>query len=122
MGIDPRALPWAVTERPVGAAPWPAQFAGSAKLEHAIKANLRGLWIEREIWLSPQLSLVEKVLFTEIRSLDNERGCYASNHYFAVFFSVSDRQIASRHLPPPVQQRAHGRRRLVRVHPRFTSG
>lgn len=55
--------------------------------------DFKGVWIEREIWLSQQLSLVEKVLFTEIRSLDNERGCYASNHYFAVFFNVSDRQI-----------------------------
>ena len=36
---------------------------------------------------------MEKVLFVEIQSLDNERGCYASNRYFAKFFGMSDRQI-----------------------------
>lgn len=29
----------------------------------------------------------------EIHSLDNERGCYASNRYFSGFFHVSERQI-----------------------------
>jgi len=36
---------------------------------------------------------MEKVLFVEINSLDNERGCFASNAYFAEFFQVSARQI-----------------------------
>ena len=36
---------------------------------------------------------MEKVLFVEINSLDNERGCFASNGYFAEFFKVSPRQI-----------------------------
>ena len=53
----------------------------------------KGIWIPKEIWLSEELSLIEKVLFVEIHSLDNERGCFASNNYFAEFFSVSDRQI-----------------------------
>jgi len=55
--------------------------------------DFKGVWIPREIWLSDELSLMEKVLFVEIHSLDNERGCYASNRYFAEFFGVSDRQI-----------------------------
>jgi len=55
--------------------------------------DFKGVWISREIWLSRQLSLMEKALFVEIQSLDNERGCYASNRYFANFFDVSDRQI-----------------------------
>jgi hypothetical protein len=55
--------------------------------------DFKGIWIPREIWLSDQLSLMEKVLFVEIHSLDNERGCFASNKYFADFFGVSDRQI-----------------------------
>lgn len=38
---------------------------------------------------------MEKVLFVEIHSLDNERGCYASNRYFADFFGMSPRQIAT---------------------------
>ena len=55
--------------------------------------DFKGVWIPKEIWLSPSLSLMEKVLFVEIHSLDNERGCFASNRYLADFFGVSDRQI-----------------------------
>ncbi|NBU11578.1 MAG: helix-turn-helix domain-containing protein [Proteobacteria bacterium] len=55
--------------------------------------DFKGVWIPKEIWLSPDLSLMEKVLFVEIHSLDNERGCYASNRHFADFFGLSDRQI-----------------------------
>ncbi len=55
--------------------------------------DFKGVWIPKEIWLSDQLSLIEKVLFVEIHSLDNERGCYASNRHFAKFFGISERQI-----------------------------
>jgi hypothetical protein len=55
--------------------------------------DFKGIWIPKEVWLSEQLTLMEKVLFVEIHSLDNERGCFASNRYFADFFGISDRQI-----------------------------
>lgn len=55
--------------------------------------DFKGVWIPKEIWLSPELSLVEKVLFVEIHSLDNERGCYATNRHFSDFFGLSERQI-----------------------------
>ena len=55
--------------------------------------DFKGVWIPKEIWLSPVLSLMEKVIFVEIDSLDNERGCFASNRHFSEFFGVSDRQI-----------------------------
>src|SRR4249920_1650862 len=58
-----------------------------------MERDFKGVWIPREVWLSTELSLMEKVLFVEIHSLDNERGCFASNAYFAEFFGVSDRQI-----------------------------
>ena len=58
--------------------------------------DFKGIWIPKEIWESNQLSIMEKVLFVEIHSLDNERGCYASNRYFAEFFDVSERQIQTR--------------------------
>src|SRR5262245_61025347 len=58
-----------------------------------LSRDFKGIWIPKEIWLSEKLSLMEKVLFVEIQSLDNERGCYASNRYFAQFFGVSERQI-----------------------------
>jgi SOS-response transcriptional repressor LexA len=57
--------------------------------------DFKGVWIPREVWLSEELSLMEKVLFVEIHSLDNERGCFASNAYFAQFFAMSTRQIAT---------------------------
>jgi hypothetical protein len=60
-----------------------------------IVRDFKGVWIPREIWLSEQLSLMEKVLFVEIHSLDNERGCFASNQYFADFFAMSARQIST---------------------------
>jgi hypothetical protein len=60
-----------------------------------MQRDFKGVWIPREIWLSKELSLMEKVLFVEIHSLDNERGCFASNRYFADFFSVGIRQIAN---------------------------
>ena len=55
--------------------------------------DFKGIWIPKEIWESENLSIMEKVLFVEIHSLDNERGCYASNRYFSAFFHVSERQI-----------------------------
>ena len=55
--------------------------------------DFKGIWIPKEIWFSDQLSAMEKILFVEIHSLDNERGCYASNRHFAEFFDVSERQI-----------------------------
>ncbi len=41
--------------------------------------DFKDVWIPREIWLSTELSLMEKVLFVKIHSLDNERGCFASS-------------------------------------------
>lgn len=55
--------------------------------------DFKGIWIPKDIWLSDQLSAMEKILFVEIHSLDNEDGCYAGNKYFANFFKVSERQI-----------------------------
>jgi hypothetical protein len=43
LSIEPRALPWAIAFGPFGASTRPVQFAESAKLEQAIKANLREL-------------------------------------------------------------------------------
>jgi hypothetical protein len=44
-----------------------------------LNRDFKGVWIPKEIWISSQLSLFEKVLFVEINSLDNERHCYAGN-------------------------------------------
>lgn len=54
--------------------------------------RFEGVWIEKIIWLSKKLTLQEKVFFVEIKSLDNEDGCYATNDYFAKFFQISKRR------------------------------
>jgi len=52
----------------------------------------RGLDPEKHLGI-PQLSIKVNMVFVEIHSLDNERGCYAGNKYFAGNFNVSKRQI-----------------------------
>ena len=49
----------------------------------------KGIWIPKEIWLNEDLTVMEKLFLVEIDSLDNEKGCYASNKYFADFFGIS---------------------------------
>lgn len=51
--------------------------------------NFKGVWIPAQIWLSDNLSLVEKCLLAEIDSFStNEKPCYASNDHFAKFLGV----------------------------------
>ena len=47
--------------------------------------DFKGVWISKDIWLNKNLSMLEKVLFVEIDSLDNENHCTAGNDYFAEF-------------------------------------
>ncbi len=56
--------------------------------------NFKGVWISKELWLSTELTLQEKVFLTEIDSLDNEQGCFASNAYFADFFQLSKSRVS----------------------------
>ena len=55
----------------------------------------RGVWIPAEIWQNTKLTLREKVMIVEIDSLETEeRGCYASNSYFADFFNLSTSTVS----------------------------
>lgn len=55
-----------------------------------MKRTFLGVWIPREIWLDTNLSLQERCLYAEITSLSGlERGCVASNQYFAEFLGLS---------------------------------
>ena len=60
-------------------------------MEH--NRDFKGIWIPKEIWADKKLSIIEKVLLAEINSLDNEKGCFASNGYFADLFSRSETMI-----------------------------
>lgn len=56
--------------------------------------KFEGVWIPKNIWLSKDLTLQEKVFIVEINSLDNDEGCFASNQYFADFFGISKRRVS----------------------------
>lgn len=51
--------------------------------------DFKGIWIPKEVWLTRDLSIQEKVFLVEIDSLDGNNGCYASNEYFSEFFGLS---------------------------------
>lgn len=50
--------------------------------------DFKGVWIPKDIWLNKELSALDRVMFAEISSLDNESHCIASNEYFAEFCGV----------------------------------
>ena len=54
-----------------------------------------GIWIPKDIYLNKDLSWTDKILVIEILSLDNERGCFASNDYFAEFLGVTKTTIST---------------------------
>lgn len=49
----------------------------------------KGIWIPAKYWLDENLTIIEVNFLSEIESLDLERGCFASNNYFADFFGLS---------------------------------
>jgi len=51
--------------------------------------DFKGIWIPKEIWLSTNLSIQEKVFLVEIDSLDNDNHCIATNKHFSNFFGLS---------------------------------
>lgn len=58
-----------------------------------LKRKFKGIWIPSEVWLDTEMSVTEKCVLAEIDSLDNEKGCFASNQHFANIFRLQPRQI-----------------------------
>jgi len=54
-----------------------------------VQRAFKGIWIPAEIWLAEDLMIMEKLFLVEINSLDNEKGCFATNKHFSEFFGVS---------------------------------
>ncbi|GKX29037.1 hypothetical protein SH1V18_15170 [Vallitalea longa] len=54
-----------------------------------MERDFKGIWIPKEIWLSDDLTMQERIFLVEIDSLDNNGGCYAKNEHFAKFFNLS---------------------------------
>lgn len=60
----------------------------------AMERDFKGIWIPKDIYLSKELSWIEKILLFEIDSLDTDTDhCYASNKYFAEFLDVTERRV-----------------------------
>ena len=51
--------------------------------------GFKGVFIPAEVYLDKRLSALDKIILTEINSLDVEDGCYASNEYLAEFCQCS---------------------------------
>lgn len=57
--------------------------------------DFKGVWIPKVIWLDSRLNALDKVILTEIDSLDQgERGCFASNKHIADFCQCSERKVS----------------------------
>jgi hypothetical protein len=57
--------------------------------------DFKGVWIPKTVWLDTRLNALDKVILTEIDSLDQgERGCYASNKHIADFCQCSERKVS----------------------------
>lgn len=57
--------------------------------------KFQGIWVPKEIWLHPTLSIQAKLLWAEIQSLhcDDRGGCYADNDYLCGFMGVKLRRL-----------------------------
>jgi hypothetical protein len=55
--------------------------------------DFKGVYIPKEIWLTPELTGYERLIFMEIYSLDRKFGCIASNEHFAEWLGISERQV-----------------------------
>lgn len=87
-----------------------------------MKRDFKGIWIPAEIWLAADLSIMEKLFLVEIDSLDNEKGCFASNAYFAEFFGISTRRVSeiinelvSKKMISSTVAKAEGNERILRT-------
>lgn len=59
-----------------------------------IKRKFTGLWIPRHIVEDTRLTPLEKMLYAEIDSLDQEEGCFANNKYLADILCCSEDTVS----------------------------
>lgn len=58
--------------------------------------DFKGVWIPKEVWLDDRLNALDKIILTEIDSLDQgEDGCFASNEYIANFCQCSATKVST---------------------------
>jgi len=63
-------------------------------MEQKDKKNAKGIWLPIEIYLDNNLNWTERILLIEINSLDKDKGCFASNSYFAQLLNTSETTIS----------------------------
>lgn len=63
--------------------------------ENQSNRDFKGVWIPKDVLLNTELTMLEKVIFVEIDSLDGKDGCWASNAYLANFCQCSTDKITS---------------------------
>jgi len=52
--------------------------------------DFKGAFIPKDIWINPELSGDEKLMWGEIFALDNDFGCIASNEHFMEMFGFAN--------------------------------
>lgn len=58
--------------------------------------DFKGVWIPKVVWLDNRLSALDKIILTEVDSLDQgERGCFASNQHIAEFCQCSITKVST---------------------------
>jgi hypothetical protein len=58
--------------------------------------DFKGVWIPKTVWLDTRLNALDKVILTEVDSLDQgEKGCFASNKYIAEFCQCSETKVST---------------------------
>ena len=61
-----------------------------------LQRDFKGVWIPKEIWFDDKINALDKIILTEIDSLDiGEEGCYASNEYLAEFCQCTVTKIST---------------------------
>jgi len=59
------------------------------------KDKVQGVFVHQSFFEIEDLSLPQKLIYAKVCDLDNEKGCYASNMYFAKLFKISTRQVST---------------------------
>ncbi len=59
------------------------------------KNMFAGVFIPREVLLDPDISASGKIIFAIIQSLDNDKGCFASNEYIGEMLGLSESSVRS---------------------------
>lgn len=68
---------------------------GMLKMPSDNQRDFKGVWIPKQVWLDTRLTALDKVILTEIDSLDqSDRGCFASNRHIAEFCQCSETKVS----------------------------